>query len=383
MTTPTPAASATSVERFPALTLSPFNPTPNADPLWIELGARRYPIAFGAWNAASASSALALVVTNEVVAPLYAARLQEVLKRQHRLVDVLVLLDGEVHKSWPSVSLILDRLLELSADRHAVVYALGGGVVGDLAGFAAAIYMRGLTFVQVPTTLLAQVDSSVGGKTGFNHARGKNLIGAFHQPQAVWIDLQTLATLPDREYRAGLAEMVKYGPIADPAFFDWLEREADALNARDPATLSVAVRRSCEIKAAVVAADEHEGGLRAVLNLGHTFGHALEAGLGYGELLHGEAVAMGMVMAAQASVDALGCDPALLRRLQALLARLGLSTVAPRLGPDRFIALMMGDKKNQGGAIRYVLLEGMGRPVLAKLPHALALQAIAAHSVAQ
>ncbi len=349
-------------------------------PLWIELGPRRYPIAFGPWKGGAAAPTVALVVSNDVVGPLYADRLTKAIQGQHRRVELLQLPDGEAHKRWEAVSLILDRLLELGADRHAVLYALGGGVVGDLVGFAAAIFMRGIAFVQVPTTLLAQVDSSVGGKTGFNHARGKNLIGAFHQPRAVWIDLTTLSTLPDREYRAGLAEVVKYGPIADAAFFEWLEAHADALNARDPTALALAVRRSCEIKAAVVAADEHEGGIRAALNLGHTFGHALEAGLGYGRLLHGEAVAMGMVMAAQASLDALGCDPAVLRRLQALLARLGLAVRAPYLAPERFIELMLGDKKNQGGAIRYVLLQGMGVPVLAKLPHAQALRAIAAHS---
>ncbi len=369
------------MERFDALSLPPFETSPCAEPLWIELDERRYPIVFGPW-AAESSSSLALVVSNDLVAPLYAAQLTEVLRRRHRQVALLVLPDGEAHKTWSSVSAILDCLLEQGADRHAVVYALGGGVVGDLAGFAAAIFMRGLSFVQVPTTLLAQVDSSVGGKTGFNHVRGKNLIGAFHQPKAVWIDLQTLATLPDREYRAGLAEVVTYGPIADPLFFAWLEQNADALKARDPEALAVAVRRSCQIKATVVAADEHEGGLRAVLNLGHTFGHALEAGLGYGTLLHGEAVAMGMVIAAQASVDALGCDPLVLARLQRLLARLGLAIEAPALAPERYIELMLGDKKNQGGAIRYVLLEGMGQPVLAKLPHTVALQAIAAHSLA-
>jgi len=378
--TPTQPNAADSIERFASLNLPPFGAQRASEPLWIELGSRRYPICFGPWSGAEATPTVALVVSNDVVAPLYATRLLAVLQGQHQRVELLTLPDGESHKRWDAVSLILDRLLALGADRHAVLYALGGGIVGDLVGFAAAIFMRGIAFVQVPTTLLAQVDSSVGGKTGFNHARGKNLIGAFHQPRAVWVDLTTLATLPDREYRAGLAEVVKYGPIADAAFFDWLEAHADDLNARDASALALAVRRSCEIKAAVVAADEHEGGIRAALNLGHTFGHALEAGLGYGTLLHGEAVAMGMVMAAQASVDVLGCDPAVLHRLQALLDRLGLAVRAPFLAPERFIELMMGDKKNQGGAIRYVLLRGMGAPVLAKLPHAQALSAIAAHS---
>jgi 3-dehydroquinate synthase len=371
---------AAAVERFDSLPLPAFQRDGNLDPLWIELGSRRYPIQFGAWRAGSAGQSVALVVSNEVVAPLYAEGLLQVLRPVHREVGLLVLPDGEVHKNWSSVSAILDRLLELGADRKAVVYALGGGVIGDLAGFAAAIFMRGISFVQVPTTLLAQVDSSVGGKTGFNHSKGKNMIGAFYQPQSVWMDLNTLSTLPVREYRAGLAEVVKYGTIADPDFFSWLEDHAQALVEREPTALAIAVRRSCEIKAAVVAADEHEGGLRAALNFGHTFGHALEAGLGYGRLLHGEAVAMGMVMAAQASVDAMGCDVAVLQRLKALLTRLGLDVRAPYLHPERFIALMMGDKKNQDGAIRYVLLAGMGLPVLAKLPHESALSAIAAHS---
>lgn len=371
---------AQAVERFDPLLLPALSGAVGSEPLWIELGDRRYPIHFGPWQHPQSRETLALVVTNDIVGPLYVQRLLDAVAKSHRRVEVVTLPDGETHKTWNSVSAILDRLLELGADRHAVVYALGGGVVGDLAGFAASIFMRGIAFVQVPTTLLAQVDSSVGGKTGFNHAKGKNLIGAFHQPQAVWVDLATLRSLPDREYRAGLAEVVKYGPIADAAFFAWLESHADALVARDPDALAVAVRRSCEIKAAVVAADEHEGGVRAALNLGHTFGHALEAGLGYGTLLHGEAVAMGMVMAAQASVDVLGCDADVLRRLVQLLARLGLATRAPYLAPDRFIQLMLGDKKNQGGAIRYVLLEGMGQPVLAKLPHELAVRAIAAHS---
>lgn len=371
---------AQSVERFDPLVLPALGRAEGAEPLWIELGERRYPIHFGPWQSPQSDNALGVVVTNDVVGPLYERRLLDAIANSHRRVDVVTLADGEIHKTWSSVSAILDRLLEVGADRHAVVYALGGGVVGDLAGFAASIFMRGIAFVQVPTTLLAQVDSSVGGKTGFNHAKGKNLIGAFHQPQAVWVNLETLRSLPDREYRAGLAEVVKYGPIADPSFFAWMESHAEALVERDPGALKVAVRRSCEIKAAVVAADEHEGGVRAALNLGHTFGHALEAGLGYGALLHGEAVAMGMVMATQASVDVLGCDPDVLTRLVQLLARLGLATRAPYLAPDRFIQLMLGDKKNQGGAIRYVLLEDMGRPVLAKLPHELALRAIAAHS---
>lgn len=374
------ALSALAVERFDPVSLPAFELEPNGAPLWIELGERRYPIEFGAWPGRVSGDGVALVVSNDVVAPLYAERLQAALLLRHRKVGTVVLPDGEVHKDWAAVSRILDALVDLGADRRSTVYALGGGVIGDLVGFAAAVFMRGIEFVQVPTTLLAQVDSSVGGKTGFNHARGKNLIGAFHQPKAVWMDLSTLMTLHDREYRAGLAEVVKYGPVADPAFLAWLESAAERLMARDLAAVQVAVRRSCQIKAAIVAADEREGGIRAALNLGHTFGHALETGLGYGRVLHGEAVAMGMVMAAQASVDALGLDARLLERIIHLLKRLGLPTQAPHLPLDRFIDLMMGDKKNLDGAVRYVLLAGEGQPVLARLPHPQAKSAILAHS---
>lgn len=368
------------VQRFDSVTLPQFDDDPGSGQLWIELKERRYPIEFGAWPASTVPVGVALIVTNEVVAPLYADRLRSALSSFHRKIGVLILPDGEIHKNWESVSKILDSMIDIGADRSSVIYALGGGVIGDLVGFAAAIYMRGVNFIQVPTTLLAQVDSSVGGKTGFNHAKGKNLIGAFHQPKSVWMDLTTLFSLPDREYRAGLAEMVKYGPIADPIFFAWLEQNANALADRDLWALGVAVRRSCQIKSAIVAADEREEGVRAALNFGHTFGHALEAGLGYGNLLHGEAVAMGMVMAVQASIFALGLHDVFLDRIQALLLRLGLPTRAPHLQLDRFIELMIGDKKNLDGSIRYVLLEGEGRAVLASLPHALARRAITAHS---
>lgn len=348
--------------------------------LHIELGSRSYPIHIGPWPPASASRGLALIVSNTQVAALYAQALREHLQPAHCRVVQVELPDGEAHKTWASVALILDALLAAGADRRAVVYALGGGVVGDLAGFAAAIFMRGIDVVQVPTTLLAQVDSSVGGKTGFNHARGKNLIGAFHQPRAVWVDLRTLASLPPREYASGLAEIVKAALIGDPVFFAWLEQHAVALAQRDEGTLARAVRRSCEIKAAVVAADEQETGLRAALNLGHTFGHALEAGLGYGKWLHGEAVAVGLRMALQASEAVLACPPALGVRLAALLHELGLPLQAPWLDPAQFMSLMQGDKKNVEGTIRFVLLQDLARPVLARLPRDVALAAIAAHS---
>ncbi len=323
---------------------------------------------------------MAVVVSNPVVAPQYAGSLVAALRSKFATVEVHIVPDGESAKEWGSLQAILTKLADLGADRNVVLFALGGGVIGDLTGFAAAIYMRGVRFVQVPTTLLAQVDSSVGGKTGINLPQGKNLVGAFHQPQAVWADLDVLDTLPAREYSAGLAEVFKYGPLADPLFFEWLERNVDALMQRDRTAQVVAIRRSCEIKAAVVAADEREGGVRAILNFGHTFGHALEAGLGYGTLLHGEAVALGMMMATELSIRALDLDPQLLGRLRSLLERAQLPVRAPYLDPSRFLQLMRGDKKAAAGAIRYVLIPELGRACLQEAPDALALEAIASHS---
>ena len=286
--------------------------------------------------------------------------------------------DGEAHKDWPTLNLIFDRLLAKGCDRHTVLFALGGGVVGDMTGFAAACYMRGVPFVQVPTTLLAQVDSSVGGKTAINHPAGKNMIGAFYQPQRVVCDLDTLRTLPARELRAGLAEVIKYGPIADAGFLDWIEARLDDLLAGDADALAHAVRRSCEIKAWVVGQDERESGLRAILNFGHTFGHAIESGLGYGQWLHGEAVACGMVMAAQLSVR-LGLVPdALAARLQRLIERAGLPVRGPALGADRYLELMRVDKKAQAGEIRFVLVDEPGRAVLRAAPDALVREVLAA-----
>jgi 3-dehydroquinate synthase len=256
---------------------------------------------------------------------------------------------------------------------------LGGGVVGDIAGFAAASFMRGVPFVQVPTTLLAQVDSSVGGKTAINHPLGKNLIGAFHQPLRVVCDLDALTSLPDRELRAGLAEVVKYGPIADWTFFEWVERHAAALLSRDVEALAHAVQRSCEIKAAVVAQDERESDRRAVLNFGHTFGHAIEAGLGFGRWLHGEAVAAGMVLGASLSVKLGLIDPALSERLAALLSKLGLPTRAPSLGVDRYLSLMRLDKKAIGREIRFVVLTGRGESALGSAPDAVVRDVIEMH----
>jgi 3-dehydroquinate synthase len=261
-----------------------------------------------------------------------------------------------------------------------VLYALGGGVVGDITGLAAALYMRGVPFVQVPTTLLAQVDSSVGGKTAINHPAGKNMVGAFYQPRRVVCDLDTLRTLPQRELLAGLAEVIKYGPIADAGLLDWIEQHLGALLARDPAALAHAVRRSCEIKAAVVGQDEREGGLRAILNFGHTFGHAIEAGLGYGQWLHGEAVACGMVMAADLSARLGLVDASFAQRIARLVARAGLPQRGPALGADRYLELMRVDKKAQGGQIRFVLLDAPGRAVVRAAPDALVREVLAAHT---
>ena len=299
----------------------------------IALGERSYPITIGqgllddpAAYPAAATGTQALIVTNTTVAPLYAERLARMLAGRHAQVHQLALPDGEQHKSWETLNLIFDALLTHGADRRTVLYALGGGVVGDMTGFAAACYMRGVPFVQVPTTLLAQVDSSVGGKTAINHPLGKNMIGAFYQPLAVVCDLDVLKTLPPRELSAGLAEVIKYGPIHDMAFLDWIEANIDALRALDAGALAQAVKRSCQIKADVVGQDERESGLRAILNFGHTFGHAIEAGMGYGAWLHGEGVGAGMVMAAELSRELGGVDAAFVERLTHLIRRAGLPT---------------------------------------------------------
>ncbi|HEY9106069.1 MAG TPA: 3-dehydroquinate synthase [Roseateles sp.] len=327
-------------------------------------------------------AAAAVIVSNETVAPLYAERLRERLLAVYKRVDLVVLPDGEQHKGWESLNRICDHLLGEALDRKTVLFAMGGGVIGDMTGFAAAIYMRGVPFVQVPTTLLAQVDSSVGGKTAINHPLGKNMIGAFYQPERVIADLDTLDTLPDRELRAGLAEVIKYGPIADAGFLCWIEDNLDALLARDKAVLAYAVRRSCEIKADVVGQDEKEQGLRAILNFGHTIGHAIESGLGYGEWLHGEAVACGMVLAADLS-QRLGLMPTdFTARLRALIERAGLPVVPPRLGVERYLQLMRVDKKADAGAIRFVLIEALGRAGLHAVPDALIAETLAAHGAA-
>jgi len=329
--------------------------------LTVELGDRSYPIFIGR-GLLGGSFDLAryvtgndcLIVTNKTVAPLYLQQLRADLDGCS--IGVLELPDGEEFKTLETATSILDALVQARAGRDTTVIALGGGVVGDITGFAAACYMRGVAFIQVPTTLLAQVDSSVGGKTGVNHPKGKNLIGAFHQPKIVLIDTDTLSTLPDRELRAGLAEVIKHGAIADRAFFEWLELNMEALLAKDPDALAHAVQRSCEIKAEVVAADERESGRRAILNFGHTFGHAIEHCQGYGDWLHGEAVAAGMVMAGELS----GLDGDDKLRLQRLVASAGLPTAPPSAGSKVLRDAMGLDKKVQHKQMRFVLLKALG-----------------------
>ncbi|GAB1576974.1 3-dehydroquinate synthase [Bordetella petrii] len=334
----------------------------------------RYPIRIGpgrldALDQAIPADATAIaVVTNPTVAALYGERAEAALARTGRRVLRIELPDGEAHKDWQTLNLIFDALLENRLDRRAVLVALGGGVIGDMTGFAAAVYMRGIRFVQVPTTLLAQVDSSVGGKTAVNHPLGKNMIGAFYQPVAVEIDTDVLGTLPAREVSAGLAEVIKYGLILDADFWAWCETNAAALRALDPAALSHAIRRSCELKAQVVGKDERESGLRAILNLGHTFGHAIESGLGYGEWLHGEAVGCGMVQAAELSAEVAGFPPADVGRVRDLVGAIGCPVVAPDLGADRWLALMQVDKKTEGGEIRFVLMPRIGQALTRAAP---------------
>ncbi|MDN4040096.1 bifunctional shikimate kinase/3-dehydroquinate synthase AroKB [Massilia sp. YIM B02443] len=341
----------------------------------VDLGERSYPIVIGpgllddgALLARHIQGQKVAIVTNTTVAPLYLERVAGHLRGAGREVVEIVLPDGEEHKNWQSLNLVYDALLQAKCDRKTTLVALGGGVIGDLTGFAASSYMRGVPFVQIPTTLLAQVDSSVGGKTGINHPLGKNMIGAFYQPRAVLADTATLDTLPARELAAGLAEVIKHGAILDAAFFDWIEANVEQLIKRDPQALAHAIARSCEIKAEVVRKDEREGGLRAVLNFGHTFGHAIENGLGYGEWLHGEAVGCGMVMAADLSARLGLIDPASVERVRALVRAAGLPASAPDLGEARWIELMAVDKKNEGGEIRFILLKPLGSPAITTAP---------------
>ena len=353
----------------------------------IALGERSYDIRIGAGLLAQPETfaglpkaQAAMIVTNATVAPLYEPQLRAALAPHYAKVHTVVLPDGEAHKDWATLNLIFDALLGQGCDRKTVLFALGGGVVGDMTGFAAASYMRGVPFVQVPTTLLAQVDSSVGGKTAINHPLGKNMIGAFYQPVRVVCDLDTLKTLPERELSAGLAEVIKYGPIADMDFLAWIEAHIDALLQREPAALAHAVQRSCEIKAAVVGQDERESGLRAILNFGHTFGHAIEAGLGFGAWLHGEAVGCGMVMAAELSQRLGQVDAAFVDRLKALIVRAGLPVRGPVLDAAdnalAYIEHMRLDKKAEAGDIKFVVIDPPGQARTQGAPDAVVRQVI-------
>ena len=340
-------------------------------PLSVTLGDRSYAIHIGAGllddeqlYAEHVASRNVAVVTNRVIAPLYLERMRSAIERAGGSVVPILIDDGEHAKTWATLDRVIDAMLVARCGRDSVIVALGGGVVGDLAGFAAAVYQRGVPFLQVPTTLLAQVDSSVGGKTAINHARGKNMVGAFHQPLAVIADVEVLDTLPDRELRAGLAEVIKHGFILDLQFVAWLESNMSRLLDRDRVALSYAVRRSCELKAQVIAADERETGIRAILNFGHTFGHAIEAGVGYGEWLHGEAVATGMVMAAELSALAGSLRRPDADRVKALIASAGLPVKGPNLDIERYLELMQVDKKAAGGKVRFILLDGLGRATL-------------------
>ena len=353
--------------------------------LKVDLGNRSYPIIIGQ-SLLTDSILLArhiqgqrvAVVTNTTVASLYLEPFVQTLRAAGKEVMTIILPDGEEYKNWASLMQIFDALLGAKCDRKTTLIALGGGVIGDLTGFAASSYMRGIPFVQVPTTLLAQVDSAVGGKTGINHPLGKNMIGAFYQPQAVISDTSTLATLPARELAAGLAEIIKMAAIIDAPFFNWIESNIAKLVARDTATITAAIHRSCEIKADVVRQDEREGGLRAILNFGHTFAHAIESGLGYGKWLHGEAVGCGMVMAADLSYRLGLIDYVTKVRVNALVQAAGLPTVAPDLGTARWLELMEVDKKNEGGQIKFILLKPLGKPVIMSAPQDILLATLQA-----
>ena len=335
--------------------------------LEVSLGTRSYPIVIGSailddskLISAHLTSDRVVAVTNETIAPLFLERLQTSLGKAGVDVLAIKLPDGEQYKTWQTLNSVFDAMLEARCDRTTTIVALGGGVIGDVAGFAAATYQRGIAYIQIPTTLLAQVDSSVGGKTAINHPLGKNMIGAFYQPRLVIADIATLATLPERELAAGLAEVIKYGAIMDAGFFSWLEDNMERLVAREPDALARAVEVSCRCKAQIVGADEREAGARALLNFGHTFGHAIETGLGYGEWLHGEAVAAGMLLAARLSARQGEIDEQDVSRLETLLDRAGLPTKAPVFGATRYLELMGHDKKVHKGKLRLVLLRAIG-----------------------
>lgn len=340
--------------------------------LKVELAERSYPIHIGCGLLAKPDLFFGhigqnrvVVVTNTTVAPLYLATLRSTLESGGILALPVILPDGEKFKTWETLNLIFDALLGNHCERNTPLIALGGGVIGDMSGFAAACYQRGMPFIQIPTTLLSQVDSSVGGKTAINHPLGKNMIGAFYQPKLVLADISTLDTLPDRELKAGLAEVIKYGLIRDPDFFWWLEANLEKLLTRDREALAYAVHRSCANKAALVATDEREAGERALLNLGHTFGHAIETGLGYGEWLHGEAVAAGTLIAAELSHRLGWISAEAMRRIESLHLRAGLPVFGPTLGAARYMELMRHDKKVRDGRLRLVLLKQIGMAVVA------------------
>jgi len=339
--------------------------------LKVELANRSYPIHIGRGLVSNADLILphlkrkhVAIVTNTTVAPLYLEQLSASLQAAGVSVISIILPDGEAYKNSETLNLIYDALLQNRCERSTTLIALGGGVIGDLTGYAAATYLRGVPFIQIPTTLLSQVDSSVGGKTGINHPLGKNMIGAFYQPQLVLADIDTLQTLPSREFSAGMAEVIKYGLIRDPDFFDWLEMHIDQLMALDESSITEAIYRSCQNKADVVARDEHETGERALLNLGHTFGHAIENAMGYGVWLHGEAVAAGTMMAADLSARMGWLKPEDVKRINALLTAANLPLEAPKLGVEKYLDLMQLDKKVADGKIRLVLQQGIGKSVI-------------------
>ena len=352
--------------------------------LKVDLGERSYPIEIGpgllenqTLIAKTVKGQRVAIITNDVVAPLYLNRLTHTFKSLNKEVISLILPDGEKEKNWASLMKIFDFLMSNKCDRKMTLVALGGGVIGDMTGYAAASFMRGVPFVQVPTTLLSEVDSSVGGKTGINHPLGKNMIGAFYQPEAVIADTSTLNSLPDTELSAGMAEVIKYGCIVDADFFSWLEQNTEKLLKRDPVALAYAIKRSCEIKAEVVHQDEKESsGVRAILNFGHTFAHAIEAGMGYGAWLHGEAVGCGMIMAADLSVRMGLLNPVTANRIRELVKKSRLPEYAPNMEIERWVDLMRVDKKNVNGEIQFVLLKKLGETVITKAPQELLFETL-------
>ena len=341
----------------------------------VALGDRSYPILIerGLIDRCEQLTVLArsrqvAVISNDRVGPIYAPRLVAALTGIASKIVQINLPDGEANKDWPSMNRIFDALLESRFDRKSLIIALGGGVIGDMAGFAAALYQRGIDYVQVPTTLLSQVDSSVGGKTAINHPLGKNMIGAFHQPRLVLADVDTLQTLPARELSAGLAEIIKHGLMADSSYLEMIERDLPLLRAKDPAALIRAVAGSCEIKARVVVADEREAGMRALLNFGHTFGHAIESGMGYGQWLHGEAVGAGMLMACDLSCRLGLVDDSVVERARRLLLAAGLPVQGPAWAPEKYLGLMEVDKKAEQGTPRFIVLESVGKARMQSVP---------------